>query len=239
MSLDKDDLSRHLSAQFNSDLVALVEEVREMGQLVHRQLADALRALERGDADLAGRVIARDPEVNRLELRLDEECRDVLVRRQPAAGDLRVVFAIIKGVIDLERMGDLAKRVAKAAQECSGPPQARFGAPIAELGAAVLALSEKALGAFTEFDGVTAALVKNDDRAIDARVRSMTFELESFIREHPDATGGALQLIWAARALERFGDHAKNIADYVFYAVHGKEVRHMSDVERAQWVPQG
>jgi phosphate transport system protein len=213
-----------------------VDDVREMGQLVHRQLADALEALKRGDADLAGQVIARDPEVNRLELRLDEECRDVLVRRQPAAGDLRVVFAIIKGVIDLERMGDLAKRVAKAARESAGPPQARFGASIAQVGTAVLALSEKALRAFAEFDGATAAVVKNDDREIDARVRAMTYELESFIREHPEATSAALRLIWAVRALERFGDHAKNIADYVFYAVHGKEVRHMSDDERAQWV---
>jgi phosphate transport system protein len=239
MTLDKDDLRRHLSGQFNKDLDVLVDDVRTMGQLVSTQLRDALRALERNDAAFARQVVARDAEVNQLELRLDEECRDVLVRRQPAAGDLRLVFAVIKVVMDLERMGDLAKRVAKAVAESSGLPQERFGAAIVALGGSVLALTEKALAAFASFDGTAAAAVKVDDRAIDERCKALTAELQSFIREHPETTVGSVQLIWAARALERYGDHAKNIAEYVFYAVYGKEVRHMNDAERARWLPAG
>lgn len=239
MTLDKDDLRRHLSGQFNVELDALVDDVRAMGELVLSQLRDALNALEGDDAMLAERVVARDPEVNQLELHLDEECRDVLVRRQPAAGDLRLVFAVIKVVIDLERMGDLAKRVAKATVESSGAPQQRFGADIAALGARVLTLSDKALGAFTNFDGAAAAEVKQEDRVIDQHCKAITAEIQTFIRENPESTGGALQLIWATRSLERFGDHAKNVADYVYYAVYGKEVRHMSEAERAQWLPPG
>jgi len=239
MSLDKDDLHRHLSGQFNDDLKVLMSDLRTMGQLVSSQLHDALQALAGDDAVLAMQVVARDSEVNRLELRLDEECRDVLVRRQPAAGDLRLVFAVIKAVMDLERMGDLAKRVAKATVGSSGAPQRNFAAAIVELGASVLMLANKATAAFADFDATAAAVVRQEDRAIDERCKAITAELEAFIKEDPESTGGALQLIWATRALERFGDHAKNVAEYVYYAVYGKEIRHMSEAERAEWLPRG
>jgi len=237
MNLEKEDLRRHLSGQFNADLDALIGHVQAMGELVLSQLRDALQALATDDGVLAVHVVARDSEVNQLELRVDQECREMLVRRQPAAGDLRLVFAILKVVMDLERMGDLAKRVAKATADSSGAPQQRFGAAIAELGAKVLALSAKALSAFTAFDGATVAAVKQDDRAIDEQCKAITADLQLFIQEHPDSTAGALQLIWATRALERFGDHAKNVAEYIFYAVYGKEIRHMSAAERAEWLP--
>jgi len=236
MTLTKNDLRRHLSGQFNADLDAIIDRVQTMGQLVLDQLRDALGALERNDGELAVQVVARDTEVNRLELGLDEACRDMLVQRQPAAGDLRLVFAVIKVVMDIERMGDLAKRVAKAALKSAGTPQQRFGGAIASLGASVLSLSDKALAAFVAFDGVAAAAIKQEDRAIDEQCKEITAELQLFIAAQPGSTGGALQLIWAARSLERFGDHAKNVAEHIFYAVYGKEIRHMSDEERAQWL---
>ena len=238
MTLNKNDLRRHLSGQFNAELDAIIGQVQAMGKLVLDQLRDALRALELNDGELAVQVVARDAEVNQLELGLDEACRDMLVQRQPAAGDLRLVFAVIKVVMDIERMGDLAKRVAKAALESQGAPQKQFGSTIAALGASVLALSEKALAAFVAFDGVAAAAIKQEDRAIDERCKEITAELQSFIAEQPDSTGGALQMIWAARSLERFGDHAKNVAEYIFYAVYGKELRHMSNEQRAAWLVQ-
>lgn len=238
MTLNKDDLRRHLSGQFNAELDAIIGQVELMGRLVLDQLRDALQALANNDGELAVQVIARDSEVNRLELSLDEACRDLLVQRQPAAGDLRLVFAVIKVVMDIERMGDLAKRVAKAALESAGAPQKQFGSTIAALGAGVLTLSEKALAAFVAFDGIAAAAIKQEDRAIDDRCKEITAELQSFIAAQPESTGGALQLIWAARSLERFGDHAKNVAEYIFYAVYGKELRHMSDEERAAWLAQ-
>ncbi len=236
MTLNKNDLRRHLSGQFNADLDAIIGRVQVMGQLVLDQLRDALRALESNDGELAVQVVARDSEVNQLELGLDEACRDMLVQRQPAAGDLRLIFAVLKVVMDFERMGDLAKRVAKATLESAGAPQKRFGGAIVALGTSVLVLSNKALAAFVAFDGVAAAAIKQEDRAIDERCKEITAQLQSFIADQPDATAGALQLIWAARSLERFGDHAKNVAEYIFYAVYGKEIRHMNDEERTQWV---
>jgi phosphate transport system protein len=239
MNLDKNDLRRHLSGQFNTELEGLMARVREMGQLVLDQLSDALDALERGDLALADRVVVQDKEVNRLELGLDEVCRDMLVQRQPAAGDLRLIFAVLKVVMDLERMGDLAKRIAKATKEASGLPRERFGGRIGHLGTRVVALAHKALAAFVEFDGVAAAGIRQEDRIIDDEVRQITGELQGFINDHPDLTSGALQLVWATRSLERFGDHAKSVAEFVFYVVYGKELRHMTDEERRQRLPAG
>jgi len=237
MTLETNDLHRHLSGQFNADLTALHRDLLDMGQLVSLQLRDAVRALERDDAVLARRVVDRDPDVNALELRLDEECRDVLVRRQPAAGDLRLVFAVLKAVIDLERMGDQAKRVASTSLEASGQPQQRFGTTIGHLGSLVLGLVDKALDAFSRLDVRAALEVRKDDRAVDGECRAITRQLLTYMMEDPRTISAALNLVWAARALERIGDHAKNIAEYVIYAVHGKDLRHMSDEERARWLP--
>jgi len=239
MNLGKNDLQRHLSGQFNSELEGLVARVREMGQLVLDQLSDALGALERGDMRLADQVVMLDSEVNRLELGLDEACRDLLVQRQPAAGDLRLVFAVLKVVMDLERMGDLAKRIAKATKESSGLPLERFGGRIGHLGSRVVSLTHRALTAFVEFDGVAAAGVRQEDRVIDDDCRQITGELQAFISVRPALTAGALQLVWATRSLERFGDHAKNVAEFVFYVVYGKELRHMTDEERSRRLPAG
>jgi phosphate transport system protein len=238
VTLETNDLRRHLSGQFNEDLLALHTDVLEMGGLVTMQLRDAVHALEHDDAVLARRVVERDPDVNAFELRLDEECRDVLVRRQPAAGDLRLVFAVIKVVIDLERMGDQAKRVAGATLEASGRSQERFGSPIAHLGVMVLGLVDKALDAFGRLDVPLALDVLRDDRAIDAECKAITRQLLTYMMEDARTIGAALYLVWATRALERIGDHAKNIADYVVYAVHGKDLRHMKDAERAERLPQ-
>ena len=232
MSLSKDDLSQHVSQQFNDDLAALHADVLRMGALVSSQLRDAIAALEYDDLGLAAAVVERDPEVNALELRLDEESRQMLVRRQPAAGDLRLIFAVIKAVTDLERMGDQAKRVAKAAQEATGRPQARFGSTIGRLGSMVLALIDNALDAFASLDVRKAVLVSTDDRAVDRECTAITRQLLTYMMEDPRTIGPGLHLVWAARALERIGDHAKNIAEYVFYAVHGKDLRHMDAADR-------
>src|SRR5262245_11636155 len=233
-TLSKEDLGHHVSQQFNEDLAALHHNVLEMGQLVAAQLRDAVGALERDDDDLARAVISRDPQINALELKLDDECRQVLVRRQPAAGDLRLIFGVIKTVVDLERMGDQAKRIAKIAVEVTGTPQERFGSPVGNMGAMVVDQIDKALDAFARLDVDTALSVTTDDRAIDRECTAMIRALLTYMMEDPRTIGAALQLVWATRALERIGDHAKNIAEYVFYAVHGKELRHMSATEREE-----
>lgn len=238
MTLAKDDLAHHVSQQFNEDLESLHGNVLRMGRLVERQLTDAISALAGGDTALATLVISRDPEVNAMELALDEECSRVLVRRQPAAGDLRLIFAIIKAVTDLERMGDQAKRVARTALESEGSPQQRFGSPIAHLGTLVLALVNRSLEAFARLDVPTALGVSRDDSTVDGECRAITRQLLTYMMEDPRTIGAALHLVWAARALERAGDHAKNLAEYVIYAVHGKDLRHMSIEERERRLEQ-
>ena len=236
-TLSRDDLKNHFSQQFNQDLEALHGHLLRMGTLVSEQLRDAVSALARDDDALAARVIERDTQINAMELELDNECRQVLVRRQPAAGDLRLIFSVIKAVVDLERMGDQAKRVAKVALEVSGHPQERFGSSIGRMGTMVIALIDRALDAFARLDVRTALEVTRDDKAIDHECTAITRELLTYMMEDARTISQALNLVWAARALERIGDHAKNIAEYVFYAVHGKELRHLSADERAALIP--
>lgn len=226
MTLSKDDLGSHRSQRFNEELEALHRNVMVMGALVSSQLRDAVRALGSNDQELAVAVIARDPQINNMELKLDEECNLVLVRRQPAASDLRLVFAVLKTVTDLERMGDLAKRVARAVIESTGVAQERFGSPISHLGGAALELVDKSLDAFDRLDVATAREIRQDDREIDEECKAITRQLLTYMMEDPRTIGSALHLVWATRAMERIGDHAKNIAEYVVYAVHGKDMRH-------------
>lgn len=235
MTLAKEDLVHHVSRQFNEDLSGLHEHVGAMGRLVAAQLADSIRALVDNDHELAAQVIARDPEVNAMELRIDEECSLVLVRRQPAAGDLRLVFAILKAVTDLERIGDLAKRVAKTAIETASGT-VRFGPQVSHLGAMVQAQLGKSLDAFSRLDVSTALQIRQEDRPIDEECKAVTRQLLTYMMEDTRTIGPALSLVWAARSLERIGDHAKNLAEYVFYAVHGKDVRHMTSEERSRFL---
>ena len=232
MTLASDDIGHHISQQYNEDLINLRDKVLEMGQLVARQLREAIAAISGSAPEFANQVLGRESEVNALELELDEECGRVIVRRQPAAGDLRLIFAFIKGITDLERMGDQAKRVARTALETAGAPQDRFGMPMRRLGNLVLDQVDKALDAFARLDVATALAVARDDKIVDLECKSISRELLTYMMEDPRTIGPAFQLVWAARALERAGDHAKNLAEYVVYAVHGRDLRHMSVDER-------
>ncbi len=234
MTLDTQGIGHHISRQFNRELLDLHAHVLEMGNLVSAQVRDAVRALIEADTDLAAAVIARDPDVNAMELHIDQECNLVLVRRQPAAGDLRLVFAVIKAVIDLERVGDLAKRVATTALETRG--QERMASQIGHLGASVQAILEASLDAFSRLDVDTALKVRAEDKAIDAECKAVSRQILTYMLEDARTISAGLSLVWAARSLERMGDHAKNIAEYVFYAVLGKDLRHMAAAEREAWI---
>ncbi len=234
MTLESQGIGHHISREYNRELTDLHAHVLEMGTLVNAQVGDAVRALVEGDAALAQSVIARDPDVNAMELHIDQECNLVLVRRQPAAGDLRLVFAVIKAVIDLERVGDLAKRVAKTVLDTQG--QEKLASQIGHLGASVQAILATSLDAFSRLDVETALTVRAEDKAIDAECKAVSRQLLTYMMEDARTISAGLSLVWAARSLERMGDHAKNIAEYVFYAVLGKDLRHMAPVERENWI---
>lgn len=234
MTLSKDDISHHISGQFNEDLQNLHANVMEMGHRVAAQIVDAIAALEEDDAELAAMVVSRDKEINSQEKSIDQECSRILVRRQPAASDLRLIFSVIKTVTDLERVGDLAARIALTVLE---PPGAvtpeHIRAPIKHLGVLVLNLLNKALDAFALMDANRALDIAQEDLAVDQEYKAVVRQLVTYMMEDPRTISWALHISWAARAMERIGDHAKNIAEYVIYMVHGEDVRHTSIAERA------
>jgi len=232
MSLEKEDIGHHIVQQYNEDLENLHQGVLAMGRLVQSQLADAVTALETHDTELAGCVVSRDVEVNTCEVRLDKECSRILVRRQPAASDLRLIFAVIKTVTDLERIGDKAERVARTVLEMGGSGPGPAQPSLIHLAARARAMCANALDAFGRLDVRTALDVVQEDLVLDREYQAAMRQLLTFMMEDPRTIGAVLQLVWAARAFERIGDHAKNIAEYVVYMVQGEDVRHISKAER-------
>jgi phosphate transport system protein len=225
--------TEHASKQYDLDLDSIRSRVLQMGGLVESQIRRALDALVMGNVALSEEVIAGDHRVNAMEVALDGDCSQVIVRRQPAANDLRMILAIIKTVTDLERMGDEAQKMARMAKSIHErglvqvPPlvEVRHAAELA------IAMLRRALDAFARLDTVLAAEVIRDDAGIDAEFRSILRQLITYMMEDPRTISTSLEIVWIAKAIERIGDHAKNIAEYVIYIVKGTDVRHTAKVE--------
>jgi phosphate transport system protein len=221
-------VSEHASKQYDLDLDSIRSRVLQMGGMVESQIRRALEALATGDRTLIDEVIADDHRVNGMEVALDGDCSQVIVRRQPAANDLRMILAITKTVTDLERIGDEAQKIARMARSI----HERGGAATQQLvdvrHAAEVALSmlRRALDAFARLDVATAAEVIRDDAAIDSEFQSLLRQLITFMMEDPRTITTALEVVWVAKAIERMGDHAKNMAEYVIYIVKGTDIRH-------------
>ena len=218
----------HTSHQFDAELEAIKSHVLAMGGLVERQIEDALIAIIDADSQRAEEVIAREKQVNGLELSVDEEATRILVRRQPAASDLRLVLVITKAVGDLERIGDESKKIAKLALKLGeeGPsPRGYF--EVRHIGAAVREMLHDTLDAFTRLDVDAALEVVRRDKSVDQEYRSATRELVTYMMEDPRSISRVMNIMWALRSLERIGDHSRNIAEYVFYLVKGKDLRHV------------
>jgi phosphate transport system protein len=199
-----------------------------MGGLVEKQFFDALASFRLLDAREAERIIAADLEVNQMEVALDDACSHLIVKRQPAANDLRTVMATIKVITDLERVGDEATKIARAA----GQLQNRGLVPIAhEDTIRVMAehagkLLHESLDAFARLDHKLATRLIIDDEKVDNEFRAVMRNIITFMMEDPRTISASLDTLWVAKAIERIGDHAKNIAEYVVYIVEGKDIRH-------------
>jgi phosphate transport system protein len=221
-------MREHISGQYDAELDAIRGHVMEMGGIVESQLRDACDALLAVDAELAEAVVARDDEVNRLEILVDDQCNHIIARRQPAAGDLRLVMSIVKTITDLERIGDEATRVAKMTVELSGLGRPRDAGPeLRTMTRGVRDMLRAALDAFARVDVEAAveniARDKAIDRAYDAFVERLVPEME----QSPQEIRRLLDLLWCARSFERIGDHAKNVSEYVIYLGRGQDVRHL------------
>jgi len=228
------DLSHHISRRFNEDLERVRGKVLSMGGFVEQQLAKAVTALVDGDS-LLGEAVARDDyQVNSMEVSIDEECSRILATRAPTAGDLRVIVAIIKGITDLERMGDECEKIGNIASRLATQerPADKYR-EVKHLGRIVQDMVHDALDAFARMDAVAALQVARQDRLVDEEYESIQRQSITFMMEDPRAIRRALDVMWVVRALERIGDHAKNMCEYVIYMVHGKDIRHirLEDVE--------
>ncbi len=217
----------HISQQFNAELEDVKNHMLEMGGVVEKQLGDALIAMVSADSKLGLKVKKDDDEIDALEVKIDEECNLILARRQPAASDLRLVLAIIKTVRDLERIGDEASKVASMAVKLTKEGEFPEGfVEFKHLGDRVSKMVNMALDSFARYDAEAALGVAQDDVNVDKEYSSAMRSMITYMMEDPRSISRVLNLLWALRALERIGDHAKNISEHVIYLVKGMDVRH-------------
>uniref|UniRef100_UPI000421F867 phosphate signaling complex protein PhoU n=1 Tax=Oceanobacter kriegii TaxID=64972 RepID=UPI000421F867 len=221
--------NQHISGQFNADLEAIRSQMMEMGGLVERQVANAIEAITSGDSTPADDIIRREDEVDQMEVEIDRECTQILVRRQPAASDLRMVLAVSRVVRDLERIGDEASKIAVHAREVGGNAANGFSQQsIRYMGAEVCKMISGALNAFARCDVQGALDVVRNDKLVDQQYSAALRELITYMMEDPRSISQAINILWILRAVERIGDHARNISEQVIYVVSGADVRHSS-----------
>jgi len=224
--MDNLNLGRHISGQFNEDLENVINHVMHMGGLVEKQLSDSLSAVNNTDETLAKSVLAADYKINALEVSIDDECTRIIAKRQPAAGDLRLIMAIIKTIADLERIGDEAQKIARVALENFSGDQKALLLNLDNLGRKVLEFLQASLDAFTRMDVEAAVKTHQSDEKIDREYEALVRQLMTYMMEDPRSIPQIMTVIWSARALERIGDRCQNICEYIIYFVKGKDVRH-------------
>ena len=225
--MEASDLSDHISRRFNKDIEDLRNSVLSMGGLVEAQLSKAIVAIVSGDSELGLKVANDDYKVNNLEVSIDEECGRILATRQPAAGDLRLIVAIIKTITDLERIGDEAEKIGFLASKLAAMDRpADSYRELKTLGNHVSHMLRDAMNAFARLDVDEAMDVVREDERVDEEYEAIQRQCVTYMMEDPRSIKRVMNVTWSARSLERIGDHAKNICEYVIYMVQGKDVRH-------------
>ena len=221
----------HTSKQFDSELDAIRDRVLQMGGLVEHQIERAIESLLNNDETLMARVIADDKRVNGMEVGIDEACNYIIARRQPTAGDLRMVMTMIKTITDLERIGDEAKKIARMAQILSKKERV-YGVPrytqIRHAAILVLDMLRMSLDAFARLDLSAVSHIVRQDGLVDDEYRAILRNLITYMMEDPRTISTAFEILFVAKAIERIGDHAKNMSEYVVYMIKGRDVRHVT-----------
>ena len=228
---------KHLSTQFDAELAGISNRVLEMGGLVESQVAQAIYALTHFSGETASQVLTQEERVNQMEVEVDRDLWAIIARRQPTARDLRLLIAVSKSIANLERVGDEAARIARTVQRLiNSGVSSRLRLPVADLAfGADLAIAQlrKALDAFARLDTARALEVLKQDDQIDQEFDGLLRKLITYMMEDPRTISSSIDLVFVAKAIERVGDHAKNVAEAIIYVVKGTDVRHtaMADVE--------
>lgn len=221
--------STHLSSQFDEELSSLRTHVLQMGGLVETQISSAIHAYSSGEIASVKSIVDADHKVNELEKAIDDDCAHVIARRQPTASDLRLILSISKIVTDLERAGDEAKKIAKGVRRIyeNGHVPSQFGIGVRHLAEAAILMVRQSLDAFARLDNELAQSVIRADTQVDTEFKSIIRQLITHMMEDPRTITTSIDIITIARAIERIGDHAKNISEQVIFVVEGRDVRHM------------
>ncbi|HCI13989.1 MAG TPA: phosphate transport system regulatory protein PhoU [Gallionellaceae bacterium] len=222
--------TKHTLTQFDEELEAVREQVMQMGSLVENQIRLVMEALFDNDIALMERVIDNDRLVNGMEVAIDEKCVQIIARRQPAANDLRLVMTVIKTITDIERIGDEAKKIARMAIQLSH--REHFHTPryteIRHAAKLVLDMLHQALDSFARLDVSGVTRVIRQDELVDNEFRTVLRYLVTLMMEDPRTISGALEMLFIAKSVERMGDHAQNMAEYMVYMIKGRNARHIS-----------
>ena len=223
-------ISKHTLTQFDDELEAVRDQVMQMGGLAENQIRLVMEALAENDVAMMERVIDNDRLVNGMEVAIDEKCVQIIARRQPAANDLRLVMTVIKTITDIERIGDEAKKIAQMGIQLSH--REHFHSPryteIRHAAKLVLDMLHQALDSFARLDVSTVTQVIRKDEQVDNEFRTILRYLVTLMMEDPRTISGALEMLFIAKAVERMGDHAQNMAEYTVYLVKGRNARHIS-----------
>lgn len=219
--------TQHTSHQYNQELDDARSKLMTMGGLVETQVTSAIKALLERDSELGEKVAYSDYEINSMEVAIDEQCAEIIARRQPAASDLRLLITIIKVITDLERIGDEAEKVGRYAVETTeSVTSGELHQSLRHLGDHVKTMLHDTLDALARLDVKQAMQVVTNDQQVDAEFEAISRQLITRMLEDPRNIKDSLNVTWCARSLERIGDHCKNICEYVIYLVKGKDVRH-------------
>ena len=219
---------KHLSSQFDSELSAISTRVMEMGGLVESQIRTAVYALSQFSSEAAMQVMEAETRVNAMEVEIDHDLSSIIARRQPTARDLRLLIAISKTTANLERAGDEAEKIARMVKAIieSGSARALPASELRVVADLASGLLRKSLDAFARLDATIALSILKEDDAIDKEFDGFVRKLITYMMEDPRTISPSLDLLFLAKAIERIGDHAKNIAEFTIYVVKGADVRH-------------